>query len=320
METPFFDALIDDFGIWQHTDGQAILKKEGYALDDAARGLLVCLALNKPRQAEVLFGYIQKSCHDAGFYGFATNKRKFYRYPASDDATGQVVWAMGYAHSLGFHATEAKKIIDKCLPSVMQFDHVRGHAYALLGTVYTDKALAKQLLDKLMSFFQSADNQWLWPEPVMTYGNGVIPYVLLRYGITYDDKTVSKFGLKICKFVHKQCGLNGRLLAPIGNDGWLPKKALTVPEYSQQPIDTAYMVWAWLAAYQYFGQARYYKLAKQWSQWFEGANIKGERMYDPTTLKCFDGIDKADVHHHSGAESNICLLLTLHLLAQQATI
>ena len=59
MDTPFFDTLIDDFGIWQHTDGQAILRHEGYALDDAARGLLLCLALNRTSQAEVLFDYLR---------------------------------------------------------------------------------------------------------------------------------------------------------------------------------------------------------------------------------------------------------------------
>jgi hypothetical protein len=320
MDTPFFDSLIDDFGIWQHTDGQNILTDEGYALDDAARGLLVCLALKKTEQAEVLFEYLRRSCHNTGFYGFATAKHRFFQYPASDDATGQVVWAMGYAYSLGFHAKEAKAVIDGCLPCIMKFEHMRGYAYALLGAIYIDKALAKELVDKLLDFFNKTNSDWLWPESVMTYGNGILPYAFLRYGLVSNNETVSQFGLKVCEFVQKKCELNNRILGPIGNDGWLSRAAHTVPAYSQQPIDAAYMIWAWLAVYELFGQKKHYDLAKKWFCWSEGNNIQHERMFDPITLKCFDGIDKTGVHYHSGAESNICLLLTLNMLDRKTTI
>lgn len=320
METPFFDDMIDNFGIWQHTDGHKILISEGYALDDAARGLLVCLSLKKFDKAEILFDYIKKSVHDDGFYGFATSSRKFYQYPASDDATGQVVWAMGYSYSLNFRAKEAKTIIDNCLPSIKKFKHIRGLAYTLLGLIYVDTNLSKILMDKYLQFFRHSDDNWLWPEPVMTYGNGIIAYTLLRYGFVCKDKTVSEFGLKVCNFIESKCGLNNRILAPIGNEGWLPKQSTQVPEYSQQPIDTAYMVWAWLAAFQAFNDDKYYNMAKKWMRWFEGDNIKKERMYEFDTLKCFDGIDRDGVHYHSGAESNICLLLTLHLLDSKNTI
>jgi hypothetical protein len=227
---------------------------------------------------------------------------------------------MGYAISQGFHAYEAKAVIDGCMPSVMKFKHVRGFTYALLGAVYFDKILSKFLVEKIMSFFRGTDDKWLWPDPVMTYGNGILPYSLLRYGHDYSDLTASKFGLKVCKFVEVKCELNDRILGPIGNDGWLAKESNSVPEYSQQPIDTAYMVWAWLAAYQTFNKPKYFEFAKKWMSWFEGNNIKRERMYDSTTLKCFDGIDELGVHHHSGAESNICLILTLQLLKYKITI
>jgi hypothetical protein len=154
----------------------------------------------------------------------------------------------------------------------------------------------------------------------MTYGNGIIPYALIRYGLANNNETVSRFGLEVCGFIQRKCELNNRTLGPIGNDGWLPKTANTVPTYSQQPIDAAYMIWAWLAIYELFGQKNYYDLAIKWLRWFEGSNIKHERMFDPISLKCFDGIDKTGVHYHSGAESNICLLLTLYLLDRKITI
>lgn len=320
MDTPFFDSLFDDFSIWQHSDGDAVIRTEGYALDDAARGLLVCLALNQRNQAEVLFNYLMASREGLGFNGFATEGRQFFRFPASDDATGQVIWAMGYAGSLDFHADEARQVIDQCRPTILAFEHVRGYAYALLGTVYSDHELAKQLYYKLMDFFKLSDENWLWPEPVMTYGNGIIPYALMRYGLICADDQAAEFGLKLCKFIQAKCEMNNRILGPIGNDGWLPKDAPVVPEYSQQPIDSAYMTMAWLAAYQRYSDQKYYDSAERWQGWFEGDNIKNEKMYNPLTMKCYDGIDEAGVHHHSGAESNICFILSRWLLQQKTTI
>ncbi len=319
MKTPFFDSLIDDFGIWHHSDGHNIMADEGYALDDAARGLLVCLALNKVKQAETLFEYLQKSRHKNGCYGFATKDRRFIKYPASADAAGQVAWAMGYAYSVGFHAKEAKETVLSLAPTILNHKHVRGYAYAILGALYVDKGLAKKLVQKLTRAFKAGTDEWLWPEPIMTYGNGIIPYAYLRYGLIIDDDAISKFGLKILEFVQKMCQHN-RLPSPIGYEGWLPQNAMVVPQYSQQPIDAAYMVWAWLAAYQCFGQNKYHNMAKEWAAWFEGRNINAGRLYDPKTLKCFDGIDKEGINYHSGAESNICLLLTFYMMQHEDTI
>lgn len=78
--TPYFDSLIDDFGIWQHTDENTILHSEGYALDDAARGLLLTLALDRTEQSEVLFSYILKSQSKDGYYGFARQERNFIQW------------------------------------------------------------------------------------------------------------------------------------------------------------------------------------------------------------------------------------------------
>ena len=43
-------------------------------------------------------------------------------------------------------------------------------------------------------------------------------------------------------------------------------------------------------------------------------------MYLANNLKCFDGIDKTGINQHSGAESNICLLLARHLYKDRTTV
>jgi hypothetical protein len=319
MNTPFFDSLIDNFGIWQHSNGCEIYFNKGYALDDAARGLIVCLALHKFDQAEVLFKYILLSWHTNGFYGFATKDQSFYKFPASEDATGQALWALGYAHSLNFHKAEANELIHKLTPVINNFTHMRGLAYALLGAVYLDQDLVHNLTVKLSGLFNGLEDDWLWPEHEMTYGNGIMAYALLRYAFIKGDDNMAKIGLRILKFIDSQCRRN-RLLSPIGNQGWLKKNQLKVPTYSQQPIDAAYMIWAWLAAYQCFGKPTNLQSAKLWLAWFEGKNVKLKKMYDPKSLKCFDGIDQAGINYDSGAESNICWLLSRHMLKNNLTI
>lgn len=319
MNTPFFNSLIDKFGIWQHSNGSEIYFNKGYALDDAARGLIVCLALNKVDQAETLFKYILLSWHANGFYGFATKEQSFFNFPASEDATGQALWALGYAYSLNFHKAEISKLVHKLMPLINGLSRMRGIAYALLGAIYLDIDIAHDLANKLAGLFNDLEDNWLWPENEMTYGNGIMAYALLRYAFNAEDGDVAKIGLRILKFINNQCHRN-RLLSPIGNRGWLKKNQPKVPTYSQQPIDAAYMIWAWLAAYQCSGKPIDYQSAKRWLAWFDGKNVKLKKMYDPKSLKCFDGINQTGINHDSGAESNICLLLSLHMLNTRLTI
>lgn len=319
MKTPFFDSLIDDFGIWQHTSGKRVFPSHGYALDDAARGFLLCLALDRQQQPHVLFDYLERSRHKQGFYGFATDKRQFFRFPSSEDAAGQVVWAMGYAVSKDFEVKRAQRLINDIKASLIGFEHMRGYAYAILGALYVDKRLAKQLMDAFWAFFAGTTDDWPWPEASMTYGNGLMPYVFLRYGVTMDDKKMADFGYRLLTFIQHVCEDN-RIMGPIGNDGWYPKGSLRVPAYSQQPIDAAYMIWAWIAAYKYSGKNSDMENARRWMEWFEGNNIAHQQMYDPKTLLAYDGIDKKRVHHDSGAETNICFLMSRLMLEKNIII
>ena len=317
--TPYFDSLIDDFGIWQHTDENTILRGEGYALDDAARGLLLTLALNRQEQSYVLFSYIIKSQSKDGYYGFARQERNFIPMVASDDATGQVMWAAGYAVYKGFHKTKARRLIANTITYIDRMGNMRGYAYALLGSIYIGEDMAGRYYKKLRTFFDSTDDEWPWPEVSLTYGNAIAPYAFLRFGLVYHDKSAIQLGRKLLEFLEDKCTYN-RLRGPIGNDGWLPRGALAVPTYSQQPIDSAYMVWAWMAAYQISGDEHDLKLSQAWMQWFEGENVAGEKMYNPDDMRCYDGIDQSGVHHNSGAESNICLLLSKYVLAEKDTV
>ena len=315
----YLDNLIDDFGIWQHTDGLNILHEHGYALDDATRGLLFTLVSNKMRQSEILFSYIIKSQKDVGFYGFADSGKIFLPATASDDATGQSIWAAGFAYSKGFHKNESVSIVNIASMYLDTTKYMRGYAYALLGVIYINKTIAEKYFNKLKSYFDDLDDDWFWPESSITYGNGILAYAFLRYAIVYKNKESAALGNKILTFLESKCILN-RQRGPIGNDSWLPRGENKVPIYSQQPIDTAYMIWAWVAAYQISQIEDDYNQAKLWMQWFEGKNVANTKMYNSNDLKCYDGINPEGVNFHSGAESNICLLLSKYMLENKTTI
>ena len=317
IKSPFYDSLIDDFGIWQHTDGSKPRRSEGYALDDAARGLIACLVLGRSDQAKVLLNYLVASRKGSDFYGFSTAERKFIKFPSSDDAKAQVVWALGRAIYQNFQADLAQGELNHILPSISNFKFVRGPAYALLGTVYFDPQLSRTLADQLAGQLDMSQ-EWIWPEDQMTYANGILPYSLLRYGLITRDQQFQELALKLLEFVETKSRTTGRP-APIGNQGWLDKDQSVAPVFSQQPIDAAYMVWANMAAYQLTNEARYKLRAKEWFSWFSGNNVAGKSLINPRNNQCYDGIDPEGINHDSGAESNICYLLSHYALESEQT-
>jgi hypothetical protein len=311
LKTDFFDSLIDDFGIWEHTDGHQPNREEGYALDDATRGLILCLLLERPKQAKVLFDYIAQSFQGGKLYGFAHADHRFWGAPASEDALGQIIWVMGLARQRGYRADEARQIFDQAQQMLGRAPkYLRGSAYALLGAVYVDATYADFLADDLRQRFARTRPGWLWPEKHLTYANGIVPYALLRHAYASGSVESSELGLEVLHFIDEACRLNNHL-GPVGNRGWYAQHHDIPPVYSQQPIDAAYMAWSMLAAYQLTGDARWQDCAREWIDWFEGNNVTGQKLYDPATNRCFDGIDDpARVSSNSGAESNICYLLT----------
>jgi len=323
MNTPFFDSLFDDFGIWQHTDGTKPIASEGYALDDATRGLVCCLALGKIVQAKTLFDYILKSHIGQNYYGYSNLGQKLLKIPASDDAIGQTLWAMGYCVNQKYRTSEAREVINITSPKILKMKSLRGLCYALLGTIYVNKDLASEIVSIIIKKFDDLEDKWYWPEDVVTYGNGIVPYSLLRFALLFNNNKAKDIALRALSFLETSC-TKGRMRGPIGNDGWFKKGNALPAAYSQQPIDAAYMIWAWLCAYQNTGRNVDLNNANKWMGWFDGDNISGQPMFDKKTFQAYNGIsvnnDKPVLNNHSGAETNICFLLSRWMLENHKTI
>jgi hypothetical protein len=312
-------ALTDDFGILQHTLNGKPRHDRGYALDDATRGLLLYLLADDTERASVLHRYIEASYKEEQWYGFATYKHDFIMAPASEDAIGQVAWAMGLAQDRGFEIERSQTIFNQAKASLRSPHYLRGSAYALLGAIYVDHEWATQLATTIKQRFAATTPDWPWPETTLTYANAIIPLALLRYGRLCNDPEAIELGRRLLTWIDQICNLNTPA-GPIGSQGWFEAGMERPAQFGQQPIDVAYMIWAYLALYEIDHAETSLDQAESWLSWFYGNNIADKIIGDRTTGLCFDGIDGPDrlrVSRESGAESRVCFALTLRSLEQR---
>lgn len=321
ITTTYFEQLIDDFGIWQHGDGHVAFPADGYALDDATRGLILCLLKDDQPRATVLLRYLAASYIDGQWYGYADADRRFWGAPASEDAIGQVAWVAGFAYYKGFLQDEAKELFELVKASMPQPKYIRGTAYALLGALYLDHAWADELAADMRQRFAATTADWPWPEEHLNYGNAILPYALLRHAEATGNNDSLETGERSLAFIDSIFHAYNPP-GPVGNQGWYHSRLQHPPQFSQQPIDVAYMIWALMAHYHISGDEAILARAEQWMTWFHGTNVAGETMIDEVAGLCRDGIDGPDVirvSDNSGAESTICYYLTVWCLKQRAT-
>ncbi len=306
-------AITTDFGIWQHTKNDRPRRDKGYALDDATRGLLLYLLDDRIVEAKILINYIDSSYRHDDWYGFATDEGRFFRHPASEDAVGQVAWAAALAQAAGIEKDRTQTIYQRAKSHLQAPHYLRGSAYALLGATYVDPEWATQLVGIITQKFTQTTPDWPWPETALTYGNAAVPLALLRYGRIHNDENAVQLGQRILDWIDRSCRLN-HPLGPVGNRGWFEAGMEHPAQFGQQPIDVAYMVWAYIAAYEVTGNDNDLDKAEDWLTWFHGNNVADAPVANRTNGHCFDGIDGPGhirVSRDSGAESRICYALPL---------
>lgn len=98
--------------------------------------------------------------------------------------------------------------------------------------------------------------------------------------------------------------------------GFMKEMDVTTPDRRVQFEQIAYgvrpMAVGLIRLYEATNKPEYLKMAGLAASWFSGNNAARQRMYDPQTGRCFDGInDSLSINMNSGAESTIEALLTL---------
>lgn len=319
IETKFFDKLIDDFGIWRHSDGANVIYNDGYSLDDAALGLIVSLTYGKNDKTEVLFSYIEKSQVGDVTLNLADKDHNFLPEMASAETLGKTIWALGCAFNKSLYKNESIKLINGLTPHLDKNANLYGFAFSLLGAVYVSKELSDYYFNRIKERFLEISEEWAWHESIITGGSGIVPYALLRYGMVFKSDEAVQLGNKILLFLEKCCTYE-RQRGPIGNEGWFTRGTEAAPNFAQSPIDAAYMVWAWTVAFQISSYSFDKERRDAWMQWFDGNNILRIKMYDPSNMRCFDKMESWGVSYTSSAEANNCFLLSKYVTSENLTV
>ena len=309
--------LTDDFGVWQHTKGDEIHREMGYALDDAARGLIVFLLFKDIARAEVCLEYLEKSLLPGGtLVGFFDEHRKPLDNGSSHDARALAVWALATCVEQNFHAAQAGALLKKIqLDDLLQTGYLRTLAYLLLAyCALHDKPKASLVAKKLWASYSPKLD---WFEERLTYANAAIPWALLRHRRLFGGTKTQDERLKKAIDTLEEYSRIGVIPAPVGNRIWQRVGAVERDIYGQQPIDAGFMVLMLAEAYELYGDKNYRAAADDWMQWFYGNNIYKARLISDKHA-CVDGLYALPrgVCKNKGAESTIVYLLALHAHGQ----
>jgi len=304
------EYLTDNFGIWQHTHGKEIYIPEGYALDDAARALIVAGLYNRPDLAAIYLGFIEKACQPDQVINFFDAQGNSQNLPWSPDALGETYWALTHCREkLPQFLPQINEIIQaRILPHLPRtLEHYRATSYVVLAACKDNPAAVASLVEPLYSAFKkNATPDWPWLEQALFYGNAIIPLALIEAGELLKNTNYSEAGLTMLAFLNQACQEQG-VPSMIGSNGWW-FKGKERARYAQQPIEACYLMLANNAAFAATHDDNWRHMSEHFFTWYWGNNpLKAPMVFDDDS--CSDGLDEWGASQNRGAESTICLLI-----------
>ncbi|MEK9156449.1 MAG: glycosyltransferase [Patescibacteria group bacterium] len=323
-ELPSTDHLIrltDDIGIVQHALAQRPDYRFGYSIDDQARAAIACGGLLKVKPdakieslLEIYLSYLDKAVDQDGvIHNFLDQNEQYIDRVGSDDSIGRSFWALGYLADIPDLNKRLRDKILELLPryrSRLSSSYTQSIAYNLLGFCYLrDREKASRLADILVERLRenSENGKWHWFDDRMTYGNGIIPYALLKAYRLLKKKEYLETALGAVEFLRTTCRYKGIPL-PIGQDGWYAKNGKKAI-FDQQPLEAGDMVLLYNELYDLTNEQRYRDRAIEWLGWYFGNNISSIVLYNNITHGVCDGLTRKGCNVNQGAESTAVYLL-----------
>ncbi|RIV19561.1 glycosyl transferase [Alicyclobacillaceae bacterium I2511] len=274
---------------------------------------------------------------DGRFRNNVNYNRTWEKEEFSEDCQGRSLWSLVMVLTRFRNSGEdrvAAVMLEKGLKPVANFHYLRGNAWALAsmsllllhlrGTDNFDPEtksllqystathlpkLTEKLEEQLLSAYNRiASPQWSWFEPMLTYGNGVLPWSLLgSYQVTGHQEAL-EVGLSSLRFLLKQSTAPAGHIRPIGNRGWRTLQFGAV--WDQQPLDVFKLALAAAKAYELTHDMDWWAVVDRCQQWFYGENDLGLPLANPTDGSCSDGLTDSGISLNRGAESTLAYLLT----------
>lgn len=322
---PSFDhlhRLSDDTGLFEHARGAMPRRRNGYCLDDVARGLLVVCREPDPdaaliARAETYLAFVAHAqSPDGSFHNRLGFDRHWHDASGLGDWWGRALWGLGTAAAHGptpWLRSAASECFDA---SVLQrAPHVRSMAFAALGaaevlTVEPEHSGAKNLLCDAAKLIGPPRLRatWPWPEDRLGYANAALAEVLIAAGRALEDGRLLDDGLQLLGWLLETETYQGHL-SPTPVDGQGPCQ--DEPGFDQQPIEAAAMADACARAFAATGDERWAAGVRLAVAWFLGDNDAGVPLLDERSGGCCDGLLADGRNANQGAESTLALISTL---------
>jgi len=330
--------LSDETGILQHAMLTTPNRNHGYATDDNARALHICVMNWELFREESIFlllhRYLSFLNHafdekKGRFRNLLTYDRKWIDEGVNEeDCHGRALHALGYAitHPPTNHILIlANQLFNAALPSCQSFTSPRALAHVILGCrLYSRRFGGASDVRKMCeilsnhirnSYSENSSDDWVWCEDTVTYDNACIPEALIVAGDWLGNKELLNQGVKSLEWLLKiQTAKEGHL-SVIGNRDWY-KRGGERSKFDQQPIEAASLVAACYNAYIITKDMKWLDEIQKVFQWFLGKNDQHEMLYDFTTGGCHDGLTSSGFNYNQGAESTLSWLISLHYLAK----
>lgn len=334
--------MTDRVGMVQFCDISEPDAGSGHTVDDNARAL-IALCIHAGNQGGIghdrvlASRYLDYIVHcqqaDGTFLNYADREGVFTAQNHGenlDDSNGRAVWALGVcaAHEAVLSADmagRASEALEATLhwageltsPRAMAFTIKGLHAYNAKHCSARISALIDQLAARLLrTYTDTATPGWDWFEPILTYGNAVLPEaMLLAYLETkrsaYRETAIATFGFLLDHL------FEGDMLRVISNRTW-KKPGMEPDRFGEQPIDAAYTISALALFHETFGAPEHARRMHLAFEWFLGRNHLAQVMYNSASGGCYDGLEEHSVNLNQGAESTVCYLMARSIMERSA--
>jgi hypothetical protein len=329
-------ALSDNVGVVQHATESVPNRKTGYCTDDVARAFMVAVTYanlfpSDARSRSLASTYLAFLHHaqleNGRFHNFMDYDRRWADDGGGDDSCGRAWWALGYGVARAPTPQWRRvcaALLDRALPSLSTFAHLRSAAYASIGLSHayaaTEKKQYRDAIERLASplhdaYEADAGPDWRWFEEAMYYDNARLPEAMLRASQALNRSDLREIGLESLDFYAQVTTENG-VHVPIGNDGWYRHGGHRA-RYGQQPLEAAAMVDAQLAAFELTGKDAHLASAELALAWYSGKNSRGIVMAQEGG-GCYDGLEENGPNYNMGAESTLAYLAATYAMGDRA--
>jgi hypothetical protein len=336
FDTAHIFRMTDDTGMFQHALYSVPNLLAGYTTDDNARALIMAVMLyegeQKPTYLGLIYrylGFVLHAQNETGrFRNFMTYSREFKEMEGSEDCFGRCLWALGYTYTSAAMPIGVKQAsidaIHRALPAIQALIWPRSQAYALIGLCFISSpdvdALIGELAYSLADRFEheAVDPEWQWFEDIIAYDNAVLPWALFAAYRRIGQERLLRVAQASLAFIDEATFRDG-YFHPVGCNGWWPRGA-EIAQNDEQPLEACTATLAHLAAYEATGDTTLLELARRSFAWYEGENSRHERLIDPETGGCRDGIMSGGLNQNQGAESIVGYAIAGQALMKYAAI